>query len=80
MLFNAEVSLFTFCPDALSIGESEVFEVTCCWVVLICLLNSIALLFMKLGTPEFDAHMCRAVMWLWLIVPLIRMKCPSCLF
>ena len=38
--------------------------------------NSITMLFTKLGSSVFDAHVFRAVMWFGLLLPLIRMKCP----
>lgn len=69
MSFSSDVSLFIFCPDVLSDGESGVWKspVTIGLVVTGVVKFNNRLL-MKLSTPEFDTYMFRIVMSSLLIV------------
>lgn len=70
---------FIFCPDNWSIRESVVLKSpTINELMLIYLFNpAMDFVFMKLGTLEFGKFTFRLVLASWLIVPLIRTKCPS---
>lgn len=75
MIFSSDVSLFNFCPDDLSGGESRVLKspnVTD--LRLICVLKSSCMLCINLEVPEFRALKLRIVMSSWLTVPLIRVR------
>lgn len=65
-----------FCPDGLSIGVNEVLKSpTINGLILIHVFKSQSTLFMKLGTPEFGAYMFRIIMFSWLTISLIEIKC-----
>lgn len=68
-----DISLFIFCSDDGEVGyflKSSTINV----LMLICAFKSSRMFFMKLGVPEFGAHVFRIVKSSWLIVTLIRIK------
>ena len=63
------ISLFSFCLDNLSTGES--------WGGLMCNLSFSNVSFTNVGALAFEAQMLRNEMSSWWIFPLMKMKCPS---
>lgn len=55
--FSANVSLFSFCPDDLSIGNSVVLNLLTITVLgLICIFTPYSISFMKLGAHVFGVY------------------------
>ena len=62
MSFNSSVSIFSFCPDDLSIGESRVLKFpTITMLGLICGFTYRSICSRKLGAPVFGTNVFRIV-------------------
>jgi hypothetical protein len=72
------VSLFSFCFNDLSIGESGVLKSpTIIALGSMCALSFSKVSFMNLGALAFGASMFRIEIFSWWIFSLMYMKCPS---
>lgn len=71
------LSLLSLCLDGPSIGEWVLISPIVTGFVLIHVFNLAIMLFMKLGAPEFGAHMFNIVIFSSLIDPSTGRNCPS---